>query len=266
MCMWRTNILGIADENSEFLFLLPYIITGHCVSLVKAGNIHLLSSGALHDHIALKFGKIQFTHALSTIKLADIYEHQKGGPLPLYIHNQAASICHKACDNHGLTSTMFPCICLLYWMEGVPETPYWQMGYGRVQCKRCQGEPMQWARCWQQLRAPLAPLVEWQNWSKNSSVTTCTHSFYVGSSKYTPTIFHPSTCSQDFTHTCEYQDCAIGSWQSELRQQNVTQDTCLAGIYNVTEGKSLQVMASKQITRRQPAKSWMGGKPIFLST
>ncbi len=57
--------MGIAYENSEFLFLLPYIITGHCVSLVKAGNIHLLSSGAVvHDHIALKFGKIQVTNAL----------------------------------------------------------------------------------------------------------------------------------------------------------------------------------------------------------
>jgi hypothetical protein len=222
--------IGHIYENSEFLFLLPYHHWSLCESCQSWKHPPAIIKSSTWSH-CIEVWQNTIHKCTSTIKLADIYEHQIGGALPLYIHNQAASICHKACDNHSLMSTIFPCICLLYWMEGVPETPYRQMGYGRVQCKRCQGEPMQWVRCWQQLRAPLAALVEWQNWSNNSSVTTCTHSLYVGSSKYTPTIFHPSTCSQDFTHTCEYQDCAIGSWQSELCQQNVTQDTCSSWWY-----------------------------------
>ncbi len=128
-------------------------------------------------------------------------------------------------------------VCFTEW-KGVPETPYWQMGYGRVQCKRCQGEPMQWVSCWQQSRAPLAALVEWQNWSKNCSVTTCTHSTLVLPSIY-PNNF-PPIHMLDFTQTCEWVS-GLCNWllTSELCQQNVTQYTCLAGgIYNVkTEGK-----------------------------
>jgi hypothetical protein len=66
------------------------------------------------------------------------------------------------------------------------------------------------------------------------------YSLYVGSSKYIPQQFSTQPHAQDFTQACEWVS-GLRNWllTSELCQQNVTQDTCLAGgIYNVkTEGK-----------------------------
>jgi hypothetical protein len=76
----------------------------------------------------------------------------------------------------------------------------------------------------------------------------------------TPTIFHPSTCSQDLVTHVSIRIVQLALDKVNYANRMLPKTTCLAGIYNVTEGKSLQVMASKQINRRQPAK------PIFLST
>ncbi len=114
------------------MFLLPYHHWSLCESCQSWKHLPVIIRSSTWSH-CIKVWQNTIHKCTSTIKLADIYEHQIGGPLPLYIHNQAASICHKACDNHSLMSTTFPCICLLYWMEGVPETPCRQMGYGRGQ-------------------------------------------------------------------------------------------------------------------------------------
>jgi hypothetical protein len=122
-------------------------------------------------------------------------------------------------------------------MEGVPETPYWQMGSSwKSSVQKMSGRANAMSGVLTAIESSIGSSGGMTELIKKVFSNNL-YSLYVGSSKYTPTIFHPSTCSQDFTHTCEYQDCAIGSWQSELCQQNVTQDTCLAGIHNVTEGK-----------------------------